>query len=305
MWPLFIPWLLAFMVIMSLAFACMRKWIFALSFLVIALVINWRCGIVVAHVFHEKREPSSFKVMSWNINGSDENIEDNLYSISNKILKENADIVFLAEDYYGICDTLDSLLRRTYPYSTHIVCNESHYFYSKFPLGDREWVAKDIDSTSVIIESSVDIGGRRIGLYGCHLSSNNRFDNMKRGIRPEKISSMSNLSLYMNNISEASAYRVKEAKVISQRIGNDIPVIIMGDMNDVTASPALEVLRDAGFTDAWQEKGFGYGATIYNPLPFRIDHIFYNSYLKLVNMDKISADGLSDHDALVADFKIR
>ena len=48
----------------------------------------------------------------------------------------------------------------------------------------------------------------------------------------------------------------------------------------------------------------GYGATIQYLLPYRIDHIMYNDKLTLNSIKKIDAKGLSDHDALVAEFRI-
>ena len=78
----------------------------------------------------------------------------------------------------------------------------------------------------------------------------------------------------------------------------------MGDFNDVCGSPTLNVMKEAGFKDAWWEAGFGYGATIHNPLPYRIDHILYNDMLKLKSIKKIDADKLSDHDALIGWFEV-
>lgn len=76
-------------------------------------------------------------------------------------------------------------------------------------------------------------------------------------------------------------------------------------MNDVSGSPAMNALRKAGFKDAWWKGGFGYGATIHDPLPFRIDHVLYNDGLRLKAIKKISSNGWSDHDALYAVFEVK
>ena len=73
---------------------------------------------------------------------------------------------------------------------------------------------------------------------------------------------------------------------------------------DVGGSPALRAFKAAGFQDAWWKGGMGYGATIQYLLPYRIDHIMYNDKLTLKSIRKIDAKGLSDHDALVAEFRI-
>ena len=84
----------------------------------------------------------------------------------------------------------------------------------------------------------------------------------------------------------------------------DIVAIIMGDLNDLSGSPALRAFNTAGFQDAWWKGGMGYGATIQYLLPYRIDHIMYNDKLTLKSIRKIDAKGSSDHDALVAEFMI-
>lgn len=59
----------------------------------------------------------------------------------------------------------------------------------------------------------------------------------------------------------------------------DCNSVVMGGMNDISGSSCLRTLADVGFEDAWWNGGFGYGATIHKPLPYRIDHIFYNDDL--------------------------
>lgn len=84
----------------------------------------------------------------------------------------------------------------------------------------------------------------------------------------------------------------------------DRATIIMGDFNDVGGSSALRAFKAAGFHDAWWKGGLVYGATIHYLLPYRIDHIMYNDKLTLKSIRKIDAKGLSDHDALEAEFMI-
>ena len=78
----------------------------------------------------------------------------------------------------------------------------------------------------------------------------------------------------------------------------------MGDLNDVGGSPTVKVLEDAGLSDAWWKGGFGYGATIHRPLPYRIDHIMYSDRVKLLHIEVVDSEGLSDHNALYAEFEL-
>jgi len=81
----------------------------------------------------------------------------------------------------------------------------------------------------------------------------------------------------------------------------------MGDMNDVSVSPAIKKIRSAGLNDAWWDGGFGYGSTYHNSgFRLRIDHILYNAQrLKLKNVDVVGEKEWSDHRAVVAGFDLK
>lgn len=133
-------------------------------------------------------------------------------------------------------------------------------------------------------------------LVECHLSSNN-YNESFEDVR------VSNDTGYMTSIPYASGLRKQETlEIVSSLPG--CKVIVLGDMNDVWGSGSLSILKDANLKDAWWEGGFGYGATIHRPLPYRIDHIMYSGDMNLIDIKIKDAKGLSDHDALVADFKI-
>lgn len=85
-------------------------------------------------------------------------------------------------------------------------------------------------------------------------------------------------------------------------MSQDSPILLMGDFNDVGGSKAVRTLECSGFRDAWWKGGLGYGATIHKPLPYRIDHIMYSEQFKLQKIEVVSSEGLSDHDALYAEF---
>ena len=83
------------------------------------------------------------------------------------------------------------------------------------------------------------------------------------------------------------------------------PLIVMGDMNDVSGSTPINRIKKAGLKDAWWEGGCGYGATFHGKgLRLRIDHILYDyKGLELVGV-KVIGNDLSDHNALIARFRI-
>ena len=108
---------------------------------------------------------------------------------------------------------------------------------------------------------------------------------------------------YFKDVNHAYSKRIKEAGEIAREVSQlEKPVIVLGDMNDVGGSKTIRQIESVGLKDAWWEGGFGYGATIHKPLPYRIDHILYSKQLKLNRVKVISSEGLSDHDAIFAEF---
>lgn len=306
---LFLPWILCLLVLVAVGLAA-RRWFRTAGLLVLAtLLLNWwghvvplNCGVVQLNDTVQNR----IKVMTWNIEASEyDSIK--VETLCRIIHEQDADVVFLAEDFYACCDQIDARLRSRYPYTSHDHCNDSHYFYSKYPLKHWRWIARDIDSRSVIIRSCVEKDGTQIDLYGCHLSSNNYGDGTVQ-MYPSQISGVSSLVNYATGISQAQQLRNAEIQVICDSLATSSnPCLCIGDMNDVSGSSTLGMLRDIGFRDAWWEGGCGYGATIHKPLPYRIDYILYRNgsgNIVLLDVDKIDSKGLSDHDAMVATFAI-
>ena len=290
---LFLPWILSLLVLVAVGFA-VRRWFRTAGILVLmALLLNWWGHVVPINCLATQSSDAvqnRIKVLAWNIEAAEYD-SVKIESLCKIILEQDADLVFLAEDFYACCDQIDARLKSLYPYTTHDHCNDSHYFYSKYPLKQWNWIAKDVDSRSVIIKSCVEKDGTDIDLYGCHLSSNNYGEGS-----------------YAKKISQAQQLREAEIQVISDSLkSSSNPCLCIGDMNDIAGSSTLGILQDIGFRDAWWEGGCGYGATIHKPLPYRIDHILYRSgsrSLKLLDITKMDSQGLSDHDAMVATFAI-
>ena len=105
----------------------------------------------------------------------------------------------------------------------------------------------------------------------------------------------------------AQVQRIKEIERICTHLDSmpHVPTLVFGDMNDITCTPTLQPLLDRGYQDAWWKAGFGYGATYkHGIVRLRIDHIMFSQALKATNAKVIDSKQLSDHNALVAEFKI-
>ncbi|MCQ2144515.1 MAG: endonuclease/exonuclease/phosphatase family protein [Bacteroidales bacterium] len=272
-----------------------------------------------------RHDDETFKVMSFNVNGGSE-----LFSAERmKVLidAEDPDFLYLIECAWTD-DVLDALER--YPF--------------KVRTFDGVMAAKSehLDSSDMPGARCANVSYPGLSFFLCHLASNNSFKDEQGGevyITPDRLADASSLRLYLENVEAQSAVRSGQAEMICEAFGgradtncdatNDSfggqkegalpanasevsvvshPTIVMGDMNDVGGSEALRQLKKAGFRDAWWTGGFGYGATYHEPLPFRIDHIYYSPELRLHDIRILrSAESipLSDHDALVATFSFR
>ena len=102
-----------------------------------------------------------------------------------------------------------------------------------------------------------------------------------------------------------------QADFVKEKISQSpFPVLLCGDMNDVPNSYAYRTLRD-NRNDAFLEKGFGIGKTytsatsrFLGKLPtLRIDYIFADPVIETTQFTQVNKK-LSDHQALIADFKL-
>lgn len=241
------------------------------------------------------------KIMSFNVNGGGAYNKDKTNAIVRIIKKEAPDIVFLTENFSPTCDSLHEILHTEYPYDTKKL--NYNAIYSRFPLSSPLFFHMINKGTSYMIKCEADVDGKEITLFGCHLSSNNYSKSLDY-FTPSEVKSASGIKAYLSNFSYAIELRKMEADTVIYHCKDAERVVIMGDLNEVNGAPSIRMFGDAGYKDAWSVGGFGYGATIYHPLPYRIDHVLYNDGLKLKGIKKINAKEVSDHDALVAVFDL-
>ncbi len=190
-----------------------------------------------------------------------------------------ADFVFLTEEYTG---QMSELLKGDYPYSesarAHIDITER--FYSKFPIVD----VKDIGS--VKNDDKLDVWVHRVRVV------------------PQKGDT---LNLYCCHLPHDYDTRISIVAAILEDIGkSSTKTVVGGDMNSLAVSRPMTMLTNGGLTDCWIEKGQGSSSTYHMSIfGARIDYIFRTEGLKTTEMKRISATGISDHDALHAVFSIQ
>lgn len=300
-----LPWILLALILLTFVFLYRKKWLLCIGTLIIVLLLNnWtECVPLRLWKLSGGSEGKCIRVMSFNIDGSSEDILTRLPEIINFIQRYKPDVIFIAEYpelYYNKADTL---LKKYFKYSTQRD-GSGHYFFSKYPISAQKWFSEGEEKFGVY-RCTVYVDKDSIILYGCHFASNN-YTEKKKYITPDSIRDGEDVMTYYRNIQLAYRQREEESFLIVDDIKDkEVPVVVMGDFNDVGGSATVKALEGDGLKDAWWEGGFGYGATIHKPLPYRIDHIMYSSGIELRKIDVISSEGLSDHDALYAEFGLK
>jgi exonuclease III len=301
MLPLFLPWFEVILLLAGIVFSFCKKWKVVFTLIIIAIIVNWRAEVYPLNICPSRDNGGNacIKVMCFNIDGTKEPINNRAVRISNLIFREKPEILFVSELGGVNKSILDSLLSFIYPYSLY---SEQHCFYSKYPLSERARLGNEDINRIGVFKTFAFIERDTIVLYGCHFASNNYTTDSKY-ITPDSINNHTSLLQYISDIKIASSNRIREAKILAADLtNNQKPVIVLGDMNDVGGSKTIRQIESVGFKDAWWEGGFGYGATIHKPLPYRIDHILYSGQFKLNRAKVVNSDGLSDHDAVFAEF---
>lgn len=299
LYPFFV---LVLLVCFALA-AYKRRYLLSIVLIVLSLVLN-HYAKVFAIGFSASSNSDGLKVLTFNINGSRYVADNDINKLFNLIVRQEADVLFLSEDFEPVGEKLNMLLIRQYPYTTYGYKTDwgGHYFYSKYPLGKVNHIDIESNRFSYCFHCNMAYEQDSISFFGCHLASNNYKLN-EASIRPEDINGVSSFREYLKNIEMATEQRCEEVEGIMNHPSFNHRSIVLGDFNDVCGSKPLNLLEGTGLKDAWWEKGFGYGATVSHPLPYRIDHIMYREGLRLKSVKIIDAKGLSDHDALMAVFE--
>lgn len=311
------PFILLLLIVAVIGLLMFRRRKVAAGLLVLAVVWNWCFEVIplkIIQMVHED-QGDELKVMSFNCNLSPKNSDtaEKRAGVITLIREQHADVVFLTENYIVRRDSLWLEIQDDYPYCSKDNNSVGNRMYSKYPivcdtlLKDKV-MAYGITCCQIEVRPSASSGtSKRLAVIGVHLSSNNYNEQMVY-MTPDSVATGAQAQTYLKNVVTASEYREREVRNLNDNLNpnlNGMPTIVMGDFNDVCGSPTMRILESAGLKDAWWEGGFGYGATIHDPLPYRIDHILYNDGLKLRSIKKESAKGLSDHDALVAIFSIK
>lgn len=290
---LLMPYLLLALLLFAVGTFAFKKWKCGTAILALAIVVNSVFHIFALHPL--KHCEGELKVMCLNIHGADD--IETASAILDLVAANNPDIFCAVELWKGPSNEIDTLLQNRLGYTRDWTRNGIGC-YSKYTICN----SKNIDPMPLV---SVACGQDTLNLAMCHLASNNFIAETTHQAPIDSVSTSSELRAYLKNISAASRQRHSQAEELCQSLDFNHPTLVLGDMNDLWGSGALRTFQKAGLNDAWWHAGFGYGATIHHPLPFRIDHILYSPHLKLRTVERVRTHGLSDHDGVVATFDFK
>lgn len=275
-----------------------------IAFVAITLYLNHKYEVFAFHPFFGS-DKADLKVMTWNIHCSQGADSTRQQRIAELVLQENADFVQLNEFFQDNCRLLDSLLRTRYQFAEEFQSHKvsGDIFYSKKEMINSGHVWIPIDGKSIqTLKATIGLDADSIQIYGVHLASNsadgsaivNGLDSLKKiGAFYERY----------KKVQEERCFQAHWTKVYAQESPH--PLIVMGDMNDFSASAPLDTFESIGLKNAWWEGGTGYGCTFHTGwMRLRIDHIMYSDSLELMDVKVIPTD-LSDHNPVVASFKIK
>ncbi len=258
--------------------------------------LNLKYEVIAFHLL--RSENYHFRILTWNICGAKIDNKEEQEEIARLIIAQNADFILLNEFTLDSCLVIDSLLSEQYSdkNSRNARTIAGDIFYS------RKGIVESGNYYPIIpncIYSKLYVETDSLYIIGCHLPGNNH----EGHIEINDADSLWRFKTFWGYYQNAQEKRKEAASIIKKTVLEwQMPVIVMGDMNDFNFSAPMDSLNAAGMKNAWWEGGFGYGATYHEGwLRLRIDHIYYNDKLRLEDVRVIKTD-LSDHNILIADF---
>lgn len=225
------------------------------------------------------------RVMTYNMNHASRG----LGRVAETIRRQSPDIVCLQEANPGPWNSelptrMDSLMP-----GWHVARFRSFATLSRYPIISREVHEMQPATGRVVLETVVDVKGRKLVVLNTHLTTAVKGSLLHRNVSLER---------YMR---DAVAMRSFQVAVLQKVLGaSKGAVVVMGDFNNPPRGVLYHRLLSR-LRDAFGLAGFGFGHTYSTRMPvLRLDYVFVNDKLgvKRCFVPRVSA---SDHRPVVAD----
>jgi len=275
--------------------------------------------------FSEKNIPAqkALSVMSFNVKLFDLYNWQNNYLTREKIfnyLKTHPADIMCFQEFYTSEDSNDfnnlQDLKKLFPdyyfHSAYFVTLRKNDHWglltmSKYPIIKQSVIHFNNAKNNGCIYSDIIYNNDTIRVFNLHLQSFSLFKKKKwkPNQKPDDenfIQALDTSAKGLNIIQKFylnSQLKTQQAENILKIASNTpYPVLIVGDFNDIPNSYLMYQLSKHQFTDAFKEKGNGFGFTYHDKIYLRIDYIFHSKHFTTLdfNVDNSSeTKHLSDH----------
>lgn len=303
----------------------LKKWYFLIS---LSLMLVSFPQLKTNFSFHLKKQPVSsiqpdFTIISYNthmmgLEKKHDEANKKINPVIQYVLSTDADIVCLQEFMVSTNEkylTEEDAMKAFSKYPYHHIYFKSHEkrsllgiaTFSKFPIINRQTIPYN-SSANASIYSDINIHGKTIRVINNHLESNQLTEKDKA--MPYQLKDNFNTDLATNitvyfskKLGAAYKLRAIQADEVKKVISSSPhPVVVCGDFNDVPSSYVYTKIRGK-LKDCFLEQGKGFGWTFNEKhYRFRIDYIFHDPSLVLLNFKKDKVP-YSDHFPLKAAFQ--
>ncbi len=300
----------------------LRSWNFILPLILLIAFYSLQKSTFPINLFNKNKvEAADFSIMTYNTYANfmmQKHTKDNPNPVIQYILDKDPDIVCIQEysanfSKYHLSESDLNKIFAKYPYK-HVkykVDTGWSFFgnatFSKYPI-IYETTVDYPSAYNSTIASDIDVNGKIIRVFNCHLESNKITENdkdmayrLKEDFGSENLK---NTTLHFSKkLGDAYIIRAKQAEILADSIAKSpYPTVVLGDFNDLPTSYTYNKVK-GDMEDAFVNKGFGLGWTFHTRLlKFRIDHVLYDASLQLnqFQLDNKMVD--SDHYPLISKF---
>ncbi len=330
----------AFPVVLIVNFFFLLLWIwkrdrFGLLSL-IGIVLTWKfIQSTFALNFSEENKDAGIKLLTWNVKNFDlynwSHNEETRSSIMELIKKENPDVLCLQEFYsnnqlfQNVEFLRDSLgykyfyfppsvelnklpktkLQRTLWLSGELNQQWGVATFSKYPITDTGRIDFNNSFANDCIYTDIKFSGKTARIYNVHFESIHLgYDDYAAldSLGENQKWKWGSIKKIARKMKRAFARRAQQANAVAEHIEQYTGTqILCGDFNDIPVSYTYQTAK-GNLTDAFEEKGKGFGPTFANKLSiFRIDYALFDESIK-INSYRTVRKELSDHYPVVVTF---
>lgn len=292
---------------------CLLSIVLSISQLLVLVPLRWKTD------FQTVKSEKTLRILSWNISRWDERNKLMRGGVSYRPLmmdfieSTGADILCFQEFFEcndpSLFDAnIPELKKRGYAYyafhpSSELFNGKLQYglaIFSRFPIIRSNYLenTKGEHSEGLLI-ADITVNNTTTRVFNTHLETPgiSKSDYTEEGEMKFSKSVLSKLknSYYLRNI--------QAERTIAEVKKSPFPVVICADLGDVPNSYAYFKLR-SDLQDAFLKKGFGLGTTLRHTSPtLRIDFMFFDQSLRVLQFDNLTHIRYSDHFPLVTDFQ--